>query len=270
MAIGFGVSSSRWADIHLDKETEHAAELSSVAFLKQVLQAAKKASTLPVQDALGEHLTVDFESFDPKHLDFILATVASGEVRIATRGGAVKAEETQIPGLWRLEENGHQRFVFASLPQSVLSAVHEGEYPLTLPEQAPEGVFSSPAILKELASAQASCNVDQMDFDPPHMVELTRQPVEKADMQWMKSILGQGDTQIWLSGFANACMQSTRYKAIWRSTLLNKAGKTLLDSFVVTLIPPEVPTSPEEFSDSVAACQELIEWLEGDLARGVL
>ena len=65
-------------------------------------------------------------------------------------------------------------------------------------------------------------------------------------------------------------MQSTRYKAIWRSTLLNKAGKTLLDSFIVTLIPPEVPTSPEEFSDSVSACQELIEWLEGDLARGVL
>ena len=39
MAIGFGVSSSRWADIHLDKETENAAAISYVAFLKQVLKA---------------------------------------------------------------------------------------------------------------------------------------------------------------------------------------------------------------------------------------
>ena len=270
MAIGFGVSSSRWADIHLDKETEHAAALSSVAFLKQVSEVAQKASKVPFQDALKEQWSSAFETFDPKHLDFLLATVASGEVRIAARGGNLKAEETQIPGLWRVEEDGHQRFVFASLPRSILEAIQVGNYPLVVPEKAPEGVFSSPAILKELASAQTSCKIDTMDFDPPHMVELTRQPVEKIDMQWMKSILGQGDTQVWLSGFANARMQSTGYKAIWRSTLLNKAGKTLLDSFVVTLIPPEVPTSPEEFSDSVAACQELIEWLEGDLARGVL
>ena len=200
MAIGFGVSSSRWADIHLDKETEHAAALSSVALLKQVLKAAQKATTLPFQQALCEQLTVDFETFDPKHLDFILATVASGEVRIATCGGAVKAEETQIPGLWRLEENGHQRFVFASLPQSVLEGVREGEYPLALPEQAPEGVFSSPAILKELASAQASCDANRMDFDPPHMVELTRQPVEKTDMQWMKSVLQCADAKHSLQG----------------------------------------------------------------------
>mgnify|MGYP002523993636 FL=1 len=270
MAIGFGVSSSRWADIHLDKETEHAAALAAVAFLKQVSQTAQRALTLPVASALQEQLSVGFESFNPKHLDFILATVASGEVRIATRAGAVKAEETQIPGLWRLEENGRQRFVFASLPRVVLEAVQEGAYPLVVPETAPEGVFSSPAILKELASAQTTCNIDVLDFNPPHMVELTRQPVEKADMQWMKSILGSGDTHVWLSGFANARMQSTRYKAIWRSTILNKAGKTLLDSFVVTLIPPEVPTNPEEFSDSVTACRELIEWLEGDLERGVL
>lgn len=270
MSMGFGVSSARWADIHLDKETEHAAAQATLAFLKRVHKSVTAALELSGQDALREQLRVSFDEFDPAHLDFVLATVASGEVRISANKGKVKAEETQITGLWRVEENGRQYFVFGSIPDAILQAVRQGLQKLEIPETAPEGVFSAPAILKELASALSECKAEEVDFDPPHMVELTRQPVERIDMQWLKTVLGQGETEVWLSGFANARMQSTNYRCIWRSTLLNKAGKTLLDSFIVTLLPPEIPASPDEFSDAERQCREIIDWLEGDLARGVL
>ncbi len=269
MSKGF-TEASRWENVNLDKETEHAAAKETLSFLKKVRDAAKNAATLSETEALGELLTVSFDSFDAKHLDFIIATLASGEVRISADNGALRVEETSVTGLWRVQENEKQKFVLASLPNEVLGAIKEGKRSLEIPTEKPEGLFSSPAILEELAAAQKEANLEALDFNPPHMVELTRQPIEKEDIAWLKTNLGSGTTEIWLTGFANARMQSTKYCGIWRSTLLNKAGKTLLDSFVVTLLPPEVPVSPDEFADTVHECDELIEWLENDLARGVL
>lgn len=269
MSKGF-TEASRWENVNLDKETEHAAAKETLSFLKKVRKAAKSAAAPSGRDAIGEILTVPFESFDAKHLDFIIATLASGEVRISADNGALRVEETSVTGLWRVQENDKQKFVLASIPSEVLEAIKKGNRTLEVPTEKPEGLFSSPAIIQELSAAQKEANLEALDFNPPHMVELTRQPIEKEDMAWLKSILGAGSTEIWLTGFANARMQSTNYCGIWRSTLLNKAGKTLLDSFVVTLLPPEVPVSPDEFEDTVRECEDLIEWLENDLARGVL
>ena len=269
MSKGF-TEASRWENVNLDKETEHAAAKETLLFLKKVKAAAESVSTQSETEALGELLTVPFESFEAKYLDFIIATLASGEVRISANNGALRVEETSVTGLWRVQENDKQKFVLASIPSEVVTAIKEGDRALEIPAEKPEGLFSSPAILEELSAAQKEANLETLDFNPPHMVELTRQPIEKEDMAWLKSILGVGTTEVWLTGFANARMQSTKYCGIWRSTLLNKAGKTLLDSFVVTLLPPEVPVSPDEFTDTVRECDDLIEWLENDLARGVL
>ncbi len=269
MSKGF-TEASRWENINLDKKTEHEAAKATLSLLKSVREAAEKAATRPEGEFLGEQLTVSFDSFDPKFLDFIIATLASGEVRISANDGALRVEETSVTGLWRVQENEKQKFVLASIPSEVLDVIKTGDRALQVPTEKPEGLFSSPAIVQELVAAQKELNFDAIDFNPPHMVELTRQPIEKEDMAWLKSILGAGSTEIWLTGFANARMQSTKYCGIWRSTLLNKAGKTLLDSFVVTLLPPEVPVSSDEFQDTVRECDELIEWLEGDLERGVL
>jgi len=268
MAQGFESSSARWADIRMDKETEHAAALAAVDFLKRVRTAAESAAAAPSPEA--EYLSVDFDEFDVAHLDFVIATLATGEVRIVLRGGEVKIEETQITGLWRVQEGEKQRFVLACVPQSVLEAARLGRSELTVPAEVPEGVFAAPAILKELAAALASGDAAALNFRAAHMIELTRQPIEKIDMQWINTLLGTGEIEIWLSGFANAHIRSTGYRGIWRSALMNRAGKGLLDSFVVSLLPPEVPASPDEFSDTARQCEELLEWLEDDLARGTL
>ncbi len=275
MSKGF-TEASRWENVKLDKKTEHEAALATLKLVKSIREAAQKAVENATQQTgeivIEENplLTLPFDAMDAKHLDFIIATLASGEVRISANNGALRVEETSLTGLWRVQENEKQKFVLAPIPNEVLTAIKAGKKSLEVPSEKPEGLFSSPAILEELSAAQKEANLEVLDFNPPHMVELTRQPIEKEDMAWLKSVLGAGTTEIWLTGFANARMQSTKYCGIWRSTLLNKAGKTLLDSFVVTLLPPEVPVSPDEFTDTVRECDELIEWLEGDLARGVL
>lgn len=267
MATGFDTSSARWANIKMAPEIEHAAAIATRDFLLEIEKAARSAGNAAHGDEL---LSKDFEAFDEKHLDFIIATLATGEVRIAIDDGAVKLEETQITGLWRVEENGKQRFVLASVPRVVLEHVKKGKETLDIPAQTPEGVFAAPSILQEMKANLEKADLTTIDFNPPPVIELTRQPLERADMVWLNSLLGVGKTEIWLSGFANAHIKSTLYRGIWRSTLLNRAGKGLLDSFVVTLLPPEVPASPDEFEDTARQCHEMIEWLDDDLARGTL
>ncbi len=57
---------------------------------------------------------------------------------------------------------------------------------------------------------------------------------------------------------------------LWRTRIINNAGKTLLDAYVIAKVPPEIPISAEEFADGAAKCTDLIEWVRHDLQRGTL
>lgn len=61
-----------------------------------------KAGRAPA-DGSGLQEVWDFSHFDPKHIDFLLATLGEGEVRIKLFGGEAKAGDTSVPGLWRVQ-----------------------------------------------------------------------------------------------------------------------------------------------------------------------
>ena len=69
--------SNRWAAVNLDCQTEHEAALATVHFLETVREALLSNK----QSVHKLALQVAFSDFDSKHLEFILATVGSGEVR---------------------------------------------------------------------------------------------------------------------------------------------------------------------------------------------
>ena len=133
------MSSNRWINVDLDAQTEHAAAEATVKFLLEV-QAALFSKGSEENKPL---LTVPFDRFDPNHLQFILATVGSGEVR-ATVGDSIRLEETMIEGLWRIQENGVDRFEVVCVPDVLLKNLSD-EF-LTVPTQTPEGVFAASAI----------------------------------------------------------------------------------------------------------------------------
>lgn len=261
-------SSTRWANVHLDRETERKAALETIDLLRSIKNLAQEALVQQKENDLS--WTYPFSRWQPEHLDFILATIGTGEVRISIDDGRVKLEETAIPALWHMQNDGEHSLVLALLPSVVGQAIDQTCEDLTIPNETPQNVFAAPSILLELQTALAKADLTKLTYDPAYMIELTRQPLDTNDREFLQKTLGEGQIEIWMSGFANAHIRSTKVKGIWNSHLLNNAGKELLDSVVVARIPPEVPCAAEELEDTVRIASETLQWLEDDLERGTL
>lgn len=261
-------SSSHWANIHLDRETERKAALETVVLLSAVKDQAKKALEQQSEHKLCWEFS--FNQFQPEHIDFILATIGTGEVRISIDNGRVKLEETAIPALWHVQNGQSHSLVLALMPPVVGDAIDQIEGYLAIPQETPPNVFAAPSILQELQGALEKTDLTRLTHDPAFMVELTRQPLDTQDREFLQKVMGEGLIEIWLSGFASAYIRSTQIRGLWSSQLLNNAGKQLLDSLVVARMPPEVPCAPEELSDTVKIASETLQWIEDDLERGAL
>lgn len=273
----------RWANApELDPATEREAALAAIAFLTEVrskLEAhiAAMASGEAPADGSGLHEIWDFSQFNPRHMDFILSTLGEGEVRIRLFGGEARAGDTGVPGLWRVQNGrgGEQNaFVLARLPRAVLVVSGRGADRIPNLVNPSADVFAAPAILAELQHRLDAYAEDEsapaMPQDPVFSLELSRQPLSPGDRTALLSTLGTGDIDAELQGLTHSRIQSTAVRNLWRSRIVNNAGKTLADSYVVARIPPEIPISAEEFRDSADRCTDLIEWVKHDLERGVL
>ena len=264
-------TSSAWADVRLTQEEERIAAQETLRFLKEVSDEAARAREDKTEEAARAlHRVWDFSSFSPATIPFLIATLGTGEVRIVLHGGLVKMEETGVPALWRMQLGETQSFVLALIPPSVVAMASRGEAELKIPESAPEGVFAAPAILEELREALSKADTTRWSTKPGHMVEMTRQPLAPGDQAYLAGVLGLGDIDIRLTGFADSRIMSTKVRGIWHTQILNHAGKGLLDAYVVGLIPAEVPATPEELEDTVARCKEFAGVVETDRARGAL
>ena len=168
---------------------------------------------------------------------------------------------------------GQQDFlVTAYVPDIVLEACRKnGTAEIVEPEEKPEGLFASPAIFSELRAALG--NLDFGHFDPeevPVAVELSRQPLSPADKTYIDKVLGEGPLEVQMLGFAKSTIRQTSVKGLWRSKILSKAGKVLLDEVVAAPIPPEVPSTEDELPEAVKKLSDLIEWVGLDLSRGAI
>ena len=252
-----------WVNVDLDRETEHQAALVTRDFLLQVKSALQ--SVKPEQ--ARSFLSVPFSQFEKSHLKFLLAAIGTGEVRAVA--GDSRAEETGIHGLWRVQQGGIDRFEVTRVPSFVLQTLSTGDFPDALPEL-PRGAFAAPAILQELRKAQAELDPSALRSVPPYTIELTRQPLTPEDLDYLQAVLGIGNLQIGIAGFADASIESTAVRGIWRSKIFNKAGKALFDAYVVVTLPEEVPNDEDELHDGVKQCDDILAWIEADLNEGRL
>lgn len=184
----------RWLSApKLDPETERAAAEATIAFLTDVRSKIEahlediKAGRAPA-DGSGLQEVWDFSHFDPKHIDFLLATLGEGEVRIKLFGGEAKAGDTSVPGLWRVQSgrSGQENFfVLARLPRTVQVVGTRGLDKIPQLVNPSADVFAAPAILQELQyrldAFDADAGVPDMPTDPCFMLELKRQPLSPGD-----------------------------------------------------------------------------------------
>lgn len=269
----------KWMDMpELDPETERQAALDTIDFLQQVKARVAKELKLIKEgkaraDGLDLHEIWDFSNLRASSIDFLLATLGAGEVRITLYGGEAKVADTSVPGLWRMQmgrENQHNSFVLGRLPRTVVVTAQGGQTQVPNLVNPGTDVFAAPAILNELNHELRNINFDELSDQPAYMVELMRQPLSPGDYTALFSTLGKGDIEVELNGFAKARLTLTGVRGIWHSIIRNNADKTLLDAYVVAGIPPEVPISVEEFEDTMHKCDDLIEWVQHDLDRGVI
>lgn len=278
MRQGFSLdAAARWAAVPpLDPETEEGAAKTTIAFLEDVrsrisAHMAAMASGEEPADGSALHEVWDFSAFPPNHIDFLLATLGEGEVRIKLYGGEAKIADTGVPGLWRMQtgkDGSANSFVLGRIPLAVLSVADRGAEKIPPLVNPGADVFAAPAILQELQQKLDHADLSAVSDRPAPMVELTRQPLTPGDVTAVYSTLGRGDVEISLLGFAQSTLASTAVRGVWHSQILNNAGKSLLDAYVVARIPPEAPFAAEELADGAAKCGELIDWVKSDLERG--
>ncbi len=261
-----------WARVpQLPPEVEEQAAHALLDFLREIDEEFKLALADESQATFNAmHKIYEFSRFQPDWLKFILPTIGVGEVRIILHDGLVKIEETGIPCLWRMQMDGQESFILTRVPLCVRHVAKEGEPEIGRIVNNGADVFAAPAILEQLRSQQQKIDWESMSNEPAFMVEFSGEPLSAGDSRAILSTLGTGNIEVRLKGFAESRIERTKVRGIWHSRLINNAGKELLEGYVTAYLPPEVPSAWEALGDAHRRCEELIEWVEGDLARGAI
>lgn len=231
----------------------------------EVLSTLRDAMKSAAESGSELDAIVDLGKYDVATRRCLEQNLTPGECKIRLCGGEVLIEEMEVPTLWRVTMNGQVSLVAALLPRSVEMFLARGVDAISIPEKKPEGLFAADPILAELSDALKKADLSQIPDLPEHQIDLSRQPLSPADLNYILVTLGQGEIEVELSGFAKSHIQSTRVRGLWRSRILNNAGKALMDSLVVAKIPPEVPAGREDIAPAAERLTEICTCLADDL-----
>lgn len=249
-------------------EEQVAAARDTLAWLKETRALLEKTRA----EGGKLHTVTDFTGKSDAFKKFLFDTLDSGEIRIMLEGGQVRMEETGVPTVWRIMIGKQDMLVTAYIPEVVTTYSSRAELEdIVEPEKQPEGLFAAPAIFSELRHLLADLRSREgaQDSVPP-AIELSRQPLSPADKSYINEVLGRGSIEVQMQGFARSTITQTRVRGVWRSKILNKANKELLDEIVVSDLPPEIPSTPEELPGAISKLTDMIEWIELDLSRGAI
>ena len=257
---------SNWTGPDLDRHAERRAAERTMELLKELDAAYSNA----IETGEPLHWIYDTANLGEDTCRFLFNSLGTGEVRITLYDGEAVATETDIPGLWRLKIGQQESLVAALLPLCVQKALEYGRETLDAPEDKPEGLFASEPLLQEVIDVLGKTDISEIKTSVPYQIDMVRQPLTPADKTFLLSVIGRGPIAVQLLGFADSRIYSTKVKGLWRSVIINNAGKSLLDSLVIARIPPEVPAAPEDLPDALAKIRSVYDWIESDLARGAL
>lgn len=220
------------------------------------LEAAWRRTWLALRQGAPPLWQAPIEGRSPAFKPLLLELLGRGEVRILVDGGRVRAEETGVPGLWRLQEDGRELLAAAPLPQAVLEAADRGLSGIEEPPGRPGGLLAAPAILAELRRGLKALEAGAAG--PPDPVELSRQPLSPADKAWLDAVLGRGGIELQIMGLARSEILQTRIRHLWRSRIFSHGGQLLLESLAACRIPPEIPCAQEDMPAALEQLSRLI------------
>jgi hydrogenase-1 operon protein HyaF len=187
----------------------------------------------------------------------------SAKVESPNGGPGWRIQETAFAGVWRvlLEDARGQRIEdlleAGDMPLVVKDAAQRANGHRLDPDRLPAGVINARSIVEELRHHAAGYRPGRA----AHVLNLTLLPFAPADHAGLDGLLGEGPVSILSRGFGNCRITSTRVPNVWRVRFYNTMSTLILDTLEVVDIPEAARAGPEDYEDSVARLEELLDWL---------
>ena len=218
--------------------------------LRRGLQAAANGRPATALDPLAVLAEIDRQA--------VVEILGSGEVRghVTLDGVDYRVTESLLPGIWRLQgSDGSDTVEVGELPAPILRAAASLESAAyALP--APSGdLMNAPAVLAEVRDRARQ----YADRDANHVMNFTLMPMSEADHAALRDTLGRAELALDSGGFGKCRVFATRYRHIWAVQYLNALDAIILDSLEIGAAPDAVRASREDFEDSAARYDAILE-----------
>jgi hydrogenase-1 operon protein HyaF len=217
-----------------------------------------------VLDSEGEQRFFDLAELDEENRTLVLRVLGEGEVGATVTRPQAEIRESVFPGIWYVaypaEEGGTSRegIEIGAIPQVVMEASRHGGAAAEWPVPG-AGVMNAPAVLAEVRQgleAWAGKGV-------PHAVNLSLLPMSTADLEYLQQALGEGPVTIFSQGYGDCRIRGTAIQNLWRVRYFNSEGGPILDTLEIAAVPETALAAREDWEDSAARLDEVLEWFRG-------
>lgn len=187
----------------------------------------------------------------PDDLEFLLRVLGEGEVSLVC-GPDLQAEETMLPGVWRLRAAGSDGGLdpgsveVGAFPPAILERAFAGASAApALPAQWPEGVYNAPALLAEIAGkAGTPAGAEN------HVINLTVLPHTGEDLALLDEVLGRGPLTAVSRGYGSCHVATASVAGVWWVRQFNSGGTVVLNAIEIGGPPDVLKAAPEDLAES--------------------
>ncbi|CCG06898.1 HypC/HybG/HupF family hydrogenase formation chaperone [Pararhodospirillum photometricum] len=179
----------------------------------------------------------------------IAGTVSDDAGRVVTR-----LQESILPGVWRLEEEGRPVLEVGDCPGVVRREGQDGSA-LPLP---PGDAGMARAVVSELAAAQERLGAQAVG-EAPHTVVLSRQPLGQGDLAALAEALGPGRLTLQVRGSLPSRLVSTARRHVWQREHYHLDGRLFLHTLEVGDVPEAFRAYPEDRADAAQRLETLMD-----------
>ena len=233
-------------------------EVADVAAVRPALRLMRRVARACERAAgEGEAEVFVLSELDPRNRALVTDTLGEGEVSCAVSGSRpLKAQESVFAGVWSVSGDGPDRIEVGPAPAA---AMHRAFEPTRraggLHAHRAEGVVNAPSIVAELLEAAEAWRAG----DDPHVVNLSLLPHTPEDLEHFESALGAGAAALLSRGYGDCRVEATAVPRLWRVRFYNSMGVLILDTFEVCAMPEVARAAREDFEDSGARLDEVLE-----------
>lgn len=223
----------------------------ALALLADAAAACREAA------ALGAGRRLPLGHLDAENRRLLAETLGEGEVACQVAGEPpARAQEAVFAGVWTVSAPGVDRIEVGPVPQDVAVRAFDPVTPAIGP-LAPRGpgVVNAPALVSELMDRSAAWGPGTA----PHVVNLTLLPHTPEDLGHLDTALGRGSATLLSRGYGNCRVEATALRNVWRVRFFNSMDSLILDTFEVANVPEVALAAREDFADSAARIDEILE-----------